>query len=114
MKILTIGDPHGQLDKIKRMPLKGADLILITGDIGKADLARQRYFENVERERKGLPELEDTPEFDKKCFMEIYDSSMSILKYTSKFAPVYFIFGNVEPTNKKTRKRIKEIGEKFK
>ena len=49
MRILAIGDPHGDLSKIKKIPLKGVDLILLTGDLGKADLARKRYFENVER-----------------------------------------------------------------
>ena len=36
MKILAIGDPHGNLEKIKRIPVKNIDLILLTGDIGKA------------------------------------------------------------------------------
>jgi len=40
MKILAIGDPHGDIKRIKEIPIKGIDLILITGDIGKADLAR--------------------------------------------------------------------------
>jgi Icc-related predicted phosphoesterase len=42
MKILTIGDPHGDLEKIKKIPIKNIDLILVTGDIGKATLARKR------------------------------------------------------------------------
>ena len=39
MKVLVIGDPHGVLPK--KIPRK-VDLILITGDLGKADLARKR------------------------------------------------------------------------
>lgn len=113
MKILAIGDPHAQLEKIKAMPLKGVDLILITGDLGKADLARQRFFENIEREKKGLPELEYTPEFNKKCFMEIYNSAMHVLRYVAKFGPTYFIFGNAEPTIPSTKKQMKELGKKL-
>jgi Icc-related predicted phosphoesterase len=45
MKILAIGDPHGDLKKIKKIPIEGVDLILITGDLGKADLLRKRVFE---------------------------------------------------------------------
>ncbi|MBU4069864.1 MAG: metallophosphoesterase [Nanoarchaeota archaeon] len=52
MKILVIGDPHGKLGKIKKLNLKNIDLKLITGDLGKADLARKRFFENLERRAK--------------------------------------------------------------
>lgn len=97
MKILAIGDPHGDVEKLKKIPKENIDLILLTGDLGKADLARKRFFENVERKKKGLPEIEDTPAFDKKCADEIYYSSMNVLKYLHKFAPIYFIYGNIEP-----------------
>jgi predicted phosphodiesterase len=48
MKILALGDPHGKLPKnINSISKKNKiDLILITGDIGKAELARKRFFEN--------------------------------------------------------------------
>jgi len=95
MKILAIGDPHGDLPKLKRIPLKGSDLILLTGDIGKADLARKIFFENVEREKKGLEELKEDAKYAKNIYMEIHNSTMDILKYLSKFAPVYTIEGNV-------------------
>ncbi len=110
-RILTIGDPHGRLDLLRRIPKRNIDLILLTGDLGKADFARNRYFENVERKKKGLLELEYTPEDEKKSYMEIYDSSMAVLRYLSKFAPVWFIFGNVEPTIKRTKQKIKDCGE---
>lgn len=96
MRILVIGDPHGDLGKIRKIPFRGVDLILLTGDLGRADLARKRYFENVEREKRGLPKLEDTPEFDKKCYVQIYNSSIKVLRYLTKIAPVFTIFGNVE------------------
>src|SRR3989344_1181794 len=113
MRILAIGDPHGDLSKIKKIPLKGVDLILLTGDLGKADLARKRYFENVEREKRGLPKLEDTLKFNKECYMQIYNSSIRVLKYLSKFAPVYIIFGNVESHDFETRKMERKPGLKL-
>ncbi len=52
MRIIAIGDPHGDVAKLRKIPLKGIDLILLTGDLGKADLARKFAFMNIERQRK--------------------------------------------------------------
>ncbi len=95
MKILAIGDPHGDLGKIKKIPVKNVDLILLTGDLGKADLARQRFFENSERKQKGLPKLKDNVQYIKKSHMEIHNSTISLLKYLSRDVPIYLIEGNV-------------------
>lgn len=51
MKILVIGDPHGNLEKIKKISIKGVNLILLTGDLGKADW-QERGFLRIQRERK--------------------------------------------------------------
>lgn len=91
MRILIVGDPHGKL--IKKVP-KDVDLILITGDLGKTDLARKFYFNNVERVKKGLPEIEEDRKFIRDEFMEIYNSAMKIVKYYSRIAPTYVIRGN--------------------
>ena len=40
MKVLVIGDPHGFYQYDKSI-LRNADIIFVTGDIGKADLARK-------------------------------------------------------------------------
>ena len=112
MKILVIGDPHGS-EKARKVPLKEADLILIPGDIGKADIARKFAFENHERRQKGLPEKKYTPSWRKKAFEEVYNSSIKLMKYYSKFAPVYVIFGNIENTDAMVRKAEKEYGIKL-
>ena len=70
-------------------------MILITGDIGKADLARDRFFENVKRRKEGLPELKYDGRFSKLVYAEIYNSTLDILRYFSKKIPTYSIFGNV-------------------
>ncbi len=95
MKILAIGDPHGRVDLLKKIPMKNADLILLTGDLGKADLARERYFENVRRKSKGLGELEEDADFVEMKHNEIHESTIGVLEYLAKFAPVYTIQGNV-------------------
>ena len=113
MKILAIGDPHGELGKIKKISLKGVDLIILTGDLGKANLMRKMAFRNIEREKKGLPEIEYSCSKRKKAFMEAYNSTINLVKYLSKFAPVYTIYGNVESSNAETKKLSKEIGRKL-
>ncbi len=94
MKICAIGDPHGNLEAIKKAP-KDVDLYLLTGDLGKADLARQRFFENLERKQKGLDEIIDSPKNMKAMRDEVHNSTMKILKFLSQTAPVYTIEGNV-------------------
>ncbi len=51
VKICAIGDPHGDIKKIKAAPKK-VNMYLLTGDLGKADLARNIYFENRKRKRR--------------------------------------------------------------
>ncbi len=109
MKICVIGDPHGDLNKIKRIQLSNVDLILITGDLGRADLMRKMTFDNVERIKHGLAEIKYTPSKEKKAFMEAYNSTIKIVNYLRKFAPVFTIFGNVEMSNYETRKLSNKI-----
>ena len=109
MKILAIGDPHGNLNKIKKIPFTKIDLILITGDLGKADLARERYFKNIERKKGGLAEIEKDAKFIKKAHNEIFSSTLKVLKYLSKFAPVYTIEGNAGlPSSSEIKKENKK------
>lgn len=109
MKILVIGDPHGDLEKIKKIPMKDIDLILLTGDIGKADFARKRFFENVKRKKEGLSELKYTPNDKKTEYMEIHNSTLDILRHLSKKTEVYAIKGNVRvPSLSETKKDNKK------
>ena len=113
MKAAIIGDLHGALAKIKKIPLKDVDLIQLTGDLGKADLARSMAFENIERRREGLPEIEHSAKLKKEAYMESYTSSVDAVNYLRKFAPVQLVFGNVESSNAETRKQAREIGAKL-
>lgn len=113
MKILAIGDPHGNLEKIKKIPIKGIDLILLTGDIGKADFARQFYFNNIKRKEQGLPELKYDGKTNKFVYQEISNSTLNVLKYVSKFAMTYSILGNVSENMIKDFK-VRKDEEKYK
>jgi Icc-related predicted phosphoesterase len=116
MKILAIGDPHGDIKKVKKIPINGIDLVLITGDVGKADFARQFFFKNLKRQKEGLPELKYTRLETKSVYQEIHDSTMSVLNYFSKNIPTYSILGNVGNNmviDSKVRKDEKEFGIKL-
>jgi len=113
MRILAIGDPHGKLDKIKKLPLKNIDLILLTGDLGKANLAREIAFENIERKRRGLSEKGYSASMHKRVFMETYTSTIKLIVYLSRFAPVYTVFGNVEMSDSEIKKLSAEIEQKL-
>ncbi len=56
-----------------------------------------------------MPKLEETPQQDKAQYMEVYNSSIDVLRYLSKFAPIYAIFGNVESTDAEVKKRARKI-----
>lgn len=108
MKVGIIGDPHGHV-KYPVSFLRQADIFLVPGDIGKADFARNRFFENQKRLKKGLPELEYTPKDSKFAYMEIYNSTIKFLKMLSKYGrPIFTIRGNVESKDSETRKEAKK------
>lgn len=116
VRILAVGDPHGNLVKLKKIPKKNLDFVLCTGDVGKADLARERFFENVKRKKEGLSELEYDGKFNKKVHMEIYNSSLAVWKYLSKISRTYSICGNVGMNmlyDSEIKKDEKEYGVKL-
>lgn len=111
MKICAIGDPHGDIEKIKKIPLDSSiDLILVTGDLGSSNLMRKMAFDNLERRKKGLEEIKYSNDEEKDAFMEAHLSSIEVMIYLRKFAPVKTIYGNVETSEEDTRNLSKEIG----
>jgi Icc-related predicted phosphoesterase len=110
VKILVIGDPHGACTRKFSSVIKKADLILLTGDLGKSDLMRKMAFEAIRRKKQGFPEKEYSRVIKKKAFMEAYNSSIKFVKFLSRKTKVFVIFGNVESSNKETRELSKEIG----
>jgi len=79
--------------------------------LGKANFARKFFFNNIEREKKGLPKIEYSSKESIKVHNEIHYSTINILKELSKHAPVYTIQGNVRiPSIPEVRKRDKKYG----
>lgn len=87
MRILVIGDPHGKLPK----KIPEADLILCTGDLGKADLARKLFLGKDKEEKK---QLKNDAKTQKEIWGEIYNSTKEILRKFPKNVPTYSILGN--------------------
>ncbi len=112
VKILAIGDPHGYYDYNKSI-FKNVDLILCPGDLGKANIARKMSFEGFKRQKKGLSEKEYSLEQEKRARMEIYNSTIKLIEYLTRFAPVYSILGNVWPKDNYVRRDEKKFGIKI-
>ena len=108
MKLLVVGDPHGEIKKVKE---KNIDLVLITGDLGKADLARKHFFDNLKRKQKGLPEKKYIKSNRMKVVKEVHNSTLNVLKFYSGIAPVYTLQGNVGVSGKTD---VKEEKRKYK
>jgi len=108
MKFAVVGDPHGKT--IPKSKLRGVDAILITGDLGKADLARQRFFENIQRERQGLKKLKPDKKLEKDSYAEIYESAMAVVQHYSSVAPVFLVFGNADIHDDEVRKSNNKFG----
>jgi len=107
MKILLLGDPHGS-GKVKDAPFDGVDLILIPGDVGKADLMRKYAFQHIGKQKSWTHY--ESPQLVKRAYCEAYSSSISLLKFLSKKAPVYFVYGNVESSDIETKKLARRLG----
>lgn len=103
MKILAIGDPHGNIDELKGIDYSGVDLILVTGDLSKADIGRRLYFKRVD----GADDISDEEKI--KAFEEIYTSLFEVLKFLSKKAKVCFIFGDFDYSKEHLNERYSDL-----
>jgi Icc-related predicted phosphoesterase len=108
MKIAIIGDPHGVTIPKNKIP-KDVEAIIIPGDLGNADIYRNIYFNNLERKNKGLEEKEPSKTLLYKAYMETHKTAVKVIKYYSKIAPVYLIFGNADMFKTDTNKESKKI-----
>lgn len=109
MNILCIGDPHGNLAKVKKMPLRKADAIILTGDLGDATLTRNMAFDNLRRRVTGLPLKQYTNRQHQRAYLREYTTGLKLVKYLAKHAPVYIIYGNGELSNAETRAMSKQL-----
>ena len=95
MKILAVGDPHGN-EKVFDIPIgNDIDAVFITGDLGKSDLIRKYYFEySIKKGIKNWKDMISKKEL-KSLYSEIINSSYKVLKYFSSKKPTFFVLGNL-------------------
>ena len=110
MRVLAIGDPHGDIDKINGIPLDGADLVLMTGDLGRADILRKIAYDYLgaakKRSMKGTPQAEEF----RRAFLNSYSTAVELVQHAAGHSRVFTVTGNADITNYDTRKFAATFG----
>ena len=104
MKIAAIGDPHGNLEKIRSIPLDRVDLALLTGDLGQTDNLRKQAYEFISIKRPNPAEIAAYAEGFREAFIESHKTALKLARYMAEFCPVYIVRGNADLSNYDTRK----------
>ncbi len=110
MKIAAIGDPHGDLEKTGCIPFKDIDLVLMTGDLGRADILRKLAFQYIgsvgRRSLKGSPQAEEF----RQAFLNSYNTAIKLVAHIAGHCPVFTVTGNADISNYDTRKFSRMFG----
>ncbi len=115
MKIAAIGDPHGNLDKITKIPFEGVDIVLLTGDLGKTDMLRRQAMQYLSIPRPGPREKRSHAEGFRQAFLTAHETALKLAGYLAGCCPVFIVRGNADLSNYDIRKfsRIFGIGLPF-
>jgi Icc-related predicted phosphoesterase len=110
VKLAVIGDPHGDLEKIQRIPLDGVDLVLMTGDLGRADILRKIAFKYIgaspNRFARGSPESDSFQQ----AFLDSYTTAVKLVQHVAQHCQVFTVTGNADLTNYDIRKLSAQFG----
>ena len=113
MKLAVIGDPHGDLEKIEHIPLDDVDLVLMTGDLGRADIFRKIAFKYLGSSQRrfvtGSPESEEFQQ----AFLDSYYTAVKLVRHIAVHSQVFTVTGNADITNYDTRKFSSQFGIKL-
>lgn len=104
MKIAAIGDPHGNLEKIRSIPLEKMDLALLTGDLGQTDNLRKQAYEFINIKRPGPEQIAAYADGFREAFIQSHRTALKLAGYIAEFCPVYVVRGNADLSNYDTRK----------
>ncbi|MCX6001732.1 MAG: metallophosphoesterase [Chloroflexi bacterium] len=110
MKIAAIGDPHGNLEKITKIPLDHVDLILLTGDLGKTDMLRRQALQYLNIPNPGPKEKRSHAEGFRQAFLTAHETALKLAGYLAGFCPVFIVRGNADLSNYDTRKFSRTFG----
>jgi Icc-related predicted phosphoesterase len=110
MKIAAIGDPHGNLEKIRSIRLEHVDLALLTGDLGQTDNLRKQAYEFLSIKRPGPEQRSSYAAGFKKAFLQSHETAIKLAGYVAGFCPVFVVRGNADMSNYDTRKFAHTFG----
>jgi len=103
MKIAAIGDPHGNLEKIRSIRLEKVDLALLTGDLGQTDNLRKLAFKFLDIKQPGMQERSSYAAGFKDAFIQSHRTALKLAGYIAGLCPVYAVRGNADISNCDTR-----------
>lgn len=110
MKIAAIGDPHGNLEKITAIPLEKADLVLLTGDLGKTDILRKQALQYLSIPNPGPKEKQSHAAGFRQAFLTAHTTAVKLAGYLAGFCPVFIVRGNADLSNYDIRKFARTFG----
>ena len=110
MKIAAIGDPHGNLEKITRIPLEGVDLVLLTGDLGQTDILRKQALQYLSIPNPGPEEKKSHAEGFGQAFLTAHQTALKLAAYLAGCCPVFIVRGNADLSNYDIRKFTHTFG----
>lgn len=110
MKIAAIGDPHGNLEKTRKIPLSNTDLILLTGDLGQTDVLRKQALQYLSIPKPGPQEKKSHAEGFRQAFLKAHETALKVAVYLSAYCPLFIVRGNADLSNYDTRKFSRTFG----
>jgi Icc-related predicted phosphoesterase len=110
MKLAVIGDPHGDLEKMQHIPLDGVDLVLMTGDLGRADVLRKIAFKYIGDSRRRFMHGSPESEAFRQAFLESYTTALKLVRHVAQHCHVFTVTGNADLTNYDIRKFSSQFG----
>ena len=110
MKIAAIGDPHGNFEKITKIPLDHVDLVLLTGDLGRTDMLRRQAMQYLGITNPGPEEKRSYAAGFGEAFLTAHRTALGLVDYLAGFCPVFIVRGNADLSNYDTRKFSRTFG----
>ena len=110
MRIAAIGDPHGNIEKIIKIPLEGVDLVLLTGDLGKTDVLRKQALQYLSIPHPGPEEKRSHAAGFRQAFLTAHATALKLAAYLAGCCPVFIVRGNADLSNYDIRKFARTFG----
>lgn len=107
MKILAIGDFHGEFPKKLRERIKEVDLIISSGDFADTSILRDIEFKNwdkIKEEGLGLEEIVGKVKYKNILKKTVYSTNYPLKVLKSFNKPIITVYGNSDFLNKEVKK----------